>query len=80
MTLYREIPCEHGFLTDHQKSSEGRKDIQYPHCPGGSRKEVVIDYGAALAELDVWAYEAEGIRDSLTATKAIVDAALGETG
>ena len=34
MTLYRETPCDHGWIKPH------------PNCPGGSREEVTIDYEA----------------------------------
>ena len=56
MTLYRETPCEHGYMEEHYTCDH----IGYPeynqirhadelcHCPGGSRTEVTIDYDAAL--------------------------------
>ncbi len=87
-TLYRETQCEHGLIGDCRgyviddeglpmDPSEWLASLGNS-CPGGSREEMTIDYEAAHAELDIWAYEAEGIRDSVTATRNIVDAALGE--
>ncbi len=88
MSLYRETPCEQcGTMYPPGETEDGlhvfwNEDDGGPLAckgPGGSREEVTIDYEAAHAELDIWAYEAEGIRDSDTAIRTIVDAALKVT-
>ena len=59
MTLYRETPCEHGLLNEHDWYTS--KPLQtdsalvgyFPGlCPGGSREEVTIDFGD-MAEVPV---------------------------
>ena len=45
MTLYRETPCEHGIFDD---DPDQLVQEHFQDCPGGSRKEVTIDYAAAF--------------------------------
>lgn len=57
MTLYRETPCEHDYMESHYTCDHiGYPEYNQMHhtncqCPGGSREEVTIDYGAAAGLL-----------------------------
>ncbi len=73
MTLYRETPCEHGYVHSH-KDWYGPGNTEYvARCPGGSREEVTINHEAAARVFEIAGYRNKGIRILLDSA---VDAAL----
>lgn len=82
--LYRETPCEHGYMEEHYTCDE----LRYPgyeetshtdencHCRGGSREEVIIDYEAFHRALADWYFNGDV---SAAGESLLVDAALGIT-
>lgn len=69
--LYAETECEHGRVYAHEEWDHRQRLTEV--CPGGVRREVVIDYHGAATRLG----EVKNDADGYAAAVAIVNQALG---